>query len=599
MDYEEIITAYKNGGLDISNLQDKLKMARPLKGRPQYTISDKSPYYFDIVYLMGVAEKPERVKGFESSLDVVLNEYYKSVIDSIRKLKAWKYMDLVPSEYTIEKFQELPRQERFKKIYEINKKYSEYLENKKIADIRDTFKPNGELNEEEEKQLMFLQEMYNGFNSHNTKTLFHTFRESFLLALVNFKKSKTLRLEEYMQEKENSKKARDREVFREYKNCSEFFTIEDYRDIVENLLSTSKTLNKSVNKIIEYYSVMSEGNSEQEVLEDFNEHFKEIEKKYLRINSIKIEEEKARRQKNSIEEKQKRIEEARKHAEELRKRKLEIEKKERAEKERLERERIIKQEEGSTGVMQRKVDNLRKTELARELVKPLIFFWFGKEDVGLEQKIGTRKINEFFRVLKDYEKRTGERISLFMITNADKNITKKRLNELQDKAKEKDLPRIIEGALGGYSSFKIDASGNIIDLAQMSFENREKIIKLLDRKLRLGLPPDIIDEKEENYLRYEISKKPDKNIDAKYINVIAYRLQTDKDISKQPLKFISYMEDGKSGIDVILNSQYKGLSQLADYYEAKYHRVAPGKSLQVNINSIDDFLRKSLDIETR
>lgn len=597
MEYEDIITAYKEGSLDISDLKNKLEMSKPLKGRPKYRAIEKveSKYVIssEITNLLSMSENPDKVEFFEKKLEKILEEYYASIISSIREVKAWQYMKLVPSEYSIEKFKELPNQKKFVKIYEITQKYFKFLDIQKIADIRDSFKPSGELSEEEIQQLALISKMYNSFDNKNVREEFFCFKNRFLTSLLNFKKSNKLRIEDYMQEKAKSVKPREKDIFRDYEWYSKFFTTEDYRDIIENLTLTSKTLKEPARKIIEYYSEMSESESEQIDLEEFVEEFKSLEKKYLVMNSIKIETEKTRRKDAQIELRKKQLEESRKRAEEFEERQRKAEEKLLRAHEKAERERIIGIKEGSTGEMEHDVSKQEETVAAREIVKPLVFFWFGKEDISLAKQIGVRKLNEFFKYLKEYENKTGTRISLFMITNADKSITKKRVKELQEKSEEKGMPRLVEGALGGYSSFKIDKNGNVIDIAKMSFENREKIKKLLDRKLQVGLPPDIIDETEENYLRYEFTDQKDASIDMRYLQIMATRLIRDKHISVQPLKFIPYIEKNKAGIDVLLTSQYKGLSQLADYYKAKYH-LASGKGLQANVNSIDDFLSKTL-----
>ena len=181
-----------------------------------------------------------------------------------------------------------------------------------------------------------------------------------------------------------------------------------------------------------------------------------------------------------------------------------------------------------------------------------------------------------------------------MVTNANQFTTQNRVKELQKKAEDYEMPRLVEGALGGYGTFKIDKNGNVIDIAKMSFENREKIKKLLERTLRFSLPTELIDETEENYLRYEFTDKKDASIDIRYLQAMAGRLLKDEKVKSQPLKFVPYIEKNRAGIDVLLASQYKGLSQLADYYKAKYH-LASGKGFQVSTSSIDEFLTKTLN----
>ena len=114
--------------------------------------------------------------------------------------------------------------------------------------------------------------------------------------------------------------------------------------------------------------------------------------------------------------------------------------------------------------------------------------------------------------------------------------------------------------------------------------------KLLERTLRFSLPTELIDETEEKYLRYEFTYKKDASIDIRYLQAMAGRWLKDEKVKSQPLKFVPYIEKNRAGIDVLLASQYKGLSQLADYYKAKYH-LASGKGFQVSTSSIDEFFK--------
>ena len=151
---------------------------------------------------------------------------------------------------------------------------------------------------------------------------------------------------------------------------------------------------------------------------------------------------------------------------------------------------------------------------------------------------------------------------------------------------------MVEGALGGYSAFRVDSDKRITALAKMSLENRKKISTLLSRSMDFPLTQDLIETEEIEYLRYQFTDKRDKSIDKKYLNFAVNRILSDPRISKQPLKFLPYIENKKAGIDVVLESQLKGVSQLPEYYKSKYY-VAPGKTMKVSIDDIDSFLGKT------
>lgn len=621
MDYEEIITAYESGGLDVSSLKKKLEMSESLQSYHDFGTIEKCIFYFNIVNFMTTSEKPEKVENFEISLNYILEEYYESLIKTIKKLNAWEFMGITETEFSIDQFKNLQIQEKFTRTYELSEKYSEYLEYQKIANLRDEFKPNNDFIEYELEHMTFLQEMYNSFNTEAVKDLFYTFKKDFLELLITFRKSKIKRLDEYMEskvatrnkkrkeatdsqekeetsktEKVKSRKTKNEALFEEYTNCLRFLSVEDFRDIAENITLASEVLGENEHKICTYYSVMSEVDAERNTIQSLIEDFKELEKKYLVMRSLKdsTELENTENVDKKQEEANKALEEEnRKREEELEKIRQEAEAKEKAEKEKAESQKIVDELQSFKELGKTSVDPKDK-----ELVKPLLFYWFGKEDTSLARKIGTKKLNEFFDVLKKYESENGVRISLFMITNANQETSKKRVEELQKKAKEKGMPKLIEGALGGYSSFKVTGTGNIIDISRMSLENRQKIKMLLDRRLGVALLPEIIDETEENYLRYEFSSKPDPSITMEYLKMMIYRLKQIESIGKQPIKFIPYMEKGKTGIDVLLESQYEGLKQLPDYYNTKYNLVH-GKGLQADANAIDEFLEKYQDVEGR
>ena len=63
----------------------------------------------------------------------------------------------------------------------------------------------------------------------------------------------------------------------------------------------------------------------------------------------------------------------------------------------------------------------------------------------------------------------------------------------------------------------------------------------------------------------------------------------DEKIKKQPLKFLPYVERLCSGIDVVLESQVKGIEQIPEYYKTKYG-VSAKEIIQVNVANIDEFI---------
>jgi len=571
MDYQELITSYENKSLDITNLKKKLEIARPLKGREKFRaldmIAQRSALISDVSNVLIISEKPEKYENFEQDINNVLKMYFEILIQSIKNVKAWKFMNLVPAEYSMEKFKELNRINQFKMLFVLNKKYLEFLEYQSIADIRDCLRNGSALTDETIKKLEFLRLMFNALKNEEIKNEFFCFDKKFLMALIEFKRNKTLRLDEFIKTKKKS-------VVQEYEKFLRFFTNEDFRNISENLVLTSKTLKTSINNVIEAFSELSESESEITYLKNEEKDLKKLEKKYLKMENVRIEYEKIKA-KEKNEEIIRKAYEARKYGslDELKKK---LEMKPNVENEELEELEKLQKEI---------VPIIRK----KEQVNPLIFSWLEREDITLARRVGVKKLTDFFEKIKKIQEKTGVRVSLYIVTNVGKEMALRRMQEFQKRAEANGLPKLVEGVLGGYSSFRIDAIGRITDIAVMSDINKQKILNLLDITKGSALIKDLVDETETSYIRYQITDRRDKSIDKGYLNLLVSNLLKDERVRRQPLKYLPFIEGKYAGIDVLLESQLKGISQLPDYYKAKYI-IAPGKTMNARIDNIDAFI---------
>lgn len=519
MEYQEIITVYKNNSLVNSDFINKIDKAKLLKGRPRYRaidiVDNSLTLNSELTYLLTMPENSEKAEKFLDNLDVVLYNYFFSLINSIKYCKAWNIIGSIPNEWSNEEFDGLSRENKFKELYNINQKYYDFLEYQTIADIRDLFEWE-ELTATEIKKLDFLIKMFNNFKNERIKSEFFCFDKKFLMALMNFKKSRQLRIEEYMESKRPS-------IQEDYKKYSVYFLAKDFRDIMENLELTSKNLKISLTKTIEAFCELSETNVEKSHLQNDFEALKNLEKKYKKMDGLK-----------------------------------------------------------------KSMSDLKKVK--KERVFPIIFTWFERENLTFVGRVTNKKIIEFFEQIKKLQSAMSVRMSLFLVTNTDKEVTLKRLQELQKKASENGLPKLIEGAYGGYSTFRIDNDGTITDISRMSEVNRAKIIKLLEKGEKQTLSKKIIVEEEKNYLRYQVADKKSKMITKEYLEQYIGQILQDEKIKRQPLKFLPYIEKNCSGIDIVLESQLKGIEQLSEYYKSKYN--VSGNVLEVDIASINDFIKE-------
>ena len=283
MEYDEIVTAYKNNEIDISELKEELEISNSLHGRKRFRTVELSAknndFMTNVVNMQRIAETPEKSEEFGELMEKVLYEYYSNLIISIKENKAWKFMKLIPQEYTLDKFEELNNEKKFKIINKLNRKYSRYLKFQKVADIRDYIRDSGNLSENEIKKIAFLKLMFNNLDNDKMKKEFFCFDRKFLITLINFKKSKIKKLEDFMRTK-------GKEISDDYDRYSLFFSTEDFRDIIENLTLTKKTLKVPAIYVIVAYYEMSESEAEESYINDEYEVLEELEKKAAKMNVL-------------------------------------------------------------------------------------------------------------------------------------------------------------------------------------------------------------------------------------------------------------------------------------------------------------------------
>lgn len=586
MDYQDIVTKYKKEGLVTTNLKKRLEVAKPLEARPRYRVLEMSArnwyYNSSIIDLLTIPENEKKLELFEKNSNLIIRQYFDELIERIQRCKAWDFMGIKARDFSKERFEKAKLSEKFSIIYELNQKYYKFLEYQKLADLRGMFaSQNSELDEQTLMKMCFLRLMFGNIKSNDIKTEFFCFDERFLHALLRFKNSKNIRLEDHMR---NQKK----DIVRDYEKLEKFFSTEDYRDIIDNILLTSKASKLSKTEVMRIFAQISETEAEQEYLHSEIEAFRALEEKCYKMNEVRITYEKEKITKERTEKEKRIAEETRKKAEEFEKRQEEARKRLLEAKEKAERDRQIAHTEGYTGEIERRIEMLQKTPTVKEAVIPILFIWLDKDSDSLIKKVGSRKLATFFAKLKEIEKESGYRTSLFLVTNANQETTQKRIDEIKRKAKDAGMERLVEGGFGGYSSFRVDEEGNIKEISRMSTENRRKVKLLLENS---NLPGSLIDETEQNYIRYKFTDKPDKSITKSYLGMLVGRILNDEKVRRQPLKFMTFIEKEATGIDVVLESQIKGISRINEYYKSKYD-IPLGKSYKVNVERIEEFLEE-------
>lgn len=570
MDYDEIITEYKTDSIDISDLKKELEKARPLKARSNELDLNLIASTFHTIRegtnAQIISEKNEKVEIYNETVEKNLTQYYGNIVKRITDTKAWGIMKVKPTKVTVEDFRELTISEMLKLVMILNKKYTSYLEVQKYADLRHSLINDEDLVDENVRKMQFILTMFEGLRSEIAKEDFFCMPEELLTTIMSFRRSRYKRFEDYF----NAKNKNLREV---YENYSHYYTAEDFRDIIENISLVSKVLKIPAIKTIRYYSLISELNFEIRGLKEEYEVFASLQEKDRKMSSLKKEED------ISFENQEYDItdEELENLHEEIKDIIMENEDDEEPE----EFEEVLVEEEPKED---------EKKEPVKEQINPLILAWFGREISDITEFTSAKILSRFFDKLRQIQRETGIRVGLYIVTNAGKEVALNRMQELQHKARAKGLPRLVEGVLGDYSSYRIDKDGTITDIAVMNQETRNTYIKLLEKSLYdNGFKKDFLDPREENYLRYFFSIKRNPNITFKYLKSRIAFLLRDPEIKKEPLSFVPFIEGEYSGVDVLLKTQLEGIDDLSNYLKSKYI-IAPGKTMKANILSLDKFI---------
>ena len=237
------------------------------------------------------------------------------------------------------------------------------------------------------------------------------------------------------------------------------------------------------------------------------------------------------------------------------------------------------------------VKNEITSKQEKEQVIPLIFSWFERDDMTFTRRVTIKKLAMFFDKIKKNEKENSVKVSLFLITNASKDVTKKRIIEMRKKAINNDLPDFIEGAMGGYSSFKVDNDGNIEDFSIMSNINREKIIKLLDNTSCEEFWKDKIVEECTDYVRYQFCGRKDKYFRVQSLREKIDDILSDERVKGQPIRFVPYSDGSGIGVDVVLKSQLNNISKVSKYYRDKYE-ILSEKAIRLNMEKFETFIEE-------
>ena len=137
MEYQEIVTAYKNKAIDFKELEKSLRATADFPGRSKYrathAVSRYNMFHINSVNLIRTPEKGEKLEEFFTRYNYLLNTYFKTILGLVRNYKAWEVMRLNPRDFVYEDFIKKSIPDKIKEISIINKQY--YLLNYKALQI--------------------------------------------------------------------------------------------------------------------------------------------------------------------------------------------------------------------------------------------------------------------------------------------------------------------------------------------------------------------------------------------------------------------------------------------------------------------------------
>ncbi len=597
MNKKELITEFRKRRLELkADLEKRLEKANLLKGRKRYRsfegmIRDIN-FILDMDYIFNIPEDEKALKKFDKTLYLLLNRYFEGIVDLINSCDAWQMLDINKDDYIKEKFDNLKLEEKFRMLYFLNVKYIDFLRFQQTADERDSLlqNSNSEIDEETLKKMSFLEFMFDRIGNENFRNEFiFSMNEEFLSELMKYRKSKAGKLQDFVEGKKKN-------IQFEFEKFGTFLSEEDFLAIAEAIIMSIDVFKCPKKEVINFFYQISETVSEKRFLVDLLEDLRNLEAKSERIKGIKNVLEKARENERIKKEKAIAEENERKRLEELERIKQEEQKRINGEKNRkLAKAPKIKLD-AQIQELEKKIAFLQGMLTAKEAVIPVIFLWTDTQDISLKKKLGSRNITRLFKQLKQIEQEKGIRTSLYLITTANRDITSKRFQELRSIANQNDMPRLVEGAIGAYGSFRIDEAGNVKDRAIMSEENKEAIIYLLENTAEFSMPREMLEASVTDFLRYKFSNGKDKTITNDYLAVMRSRLLRNARIKDKPLKILLYEEKDSQGIDVLLQSQTEGLAKVGEYYRAKYH-IGVEKIIKINIDLLEEFLKSDREEE--
>lgn len=246
---------------------------------------------------------------------------------------------------------------------------------------------------------------------------------------------------------------------------------------------------------------------------------------------------------------------------------------------------IIKSDQSSSAEFEEYLENISKTNLAKENAFPIFLHIYSKEKGGFFDFFSKEKMKKFYELFNLYEKQNNRRGKIFIFTNKNQKELNKMIKEFQ-KFEQENGQKMLEGGISKYGTYFCDMEGKQIPLVKINNENYEIGKKEIDSVMYEGFSNEYLDKNEKDFWSFKFPKNFGKGTTLRMYDLIKRKLFQ----QKNEVEVLGYTNKN-FGVDVILNSQAKAKDRINTYCKTKFH-IEPNLGISISPNKFDKMLQK-------
>lgn len=246
---------------------------------------------------------------------------------------------------------------------------------------------------------------------------------------------------------------------------------------------------------------------------------------------------------------------------------------------------IIKSDQSSSAEFEEYLENISKTNLAKENAFPIFLHIYSKEKGGFFDFFSKEKMKKFYELFNLYEKQNNRRGKIFIFTNKNQKELNKMIKEFQ-KFEQENGQKMLEGGISKYGTYFCDMEGKQIPLVKINNENYEIGKKEIDSVMYEGFSNEYLDKNEKDFWSFKFPKNFGKGTTLRMYDLIKRKLFQ----QKNEVEVLGYTNKN-FGVDVILNSQAKAKDKINTYCKTKFY-IEPNLGISISPNKFDKMLQK-------